>query len=64
MKALVTKASDWEWFDVKEVDSIEDVLKIAPRVIVRIMEKDDWKSFDGQPDGCEIEIKIYDDFVE
>ena len=64
MKALITKASDWEWFDVKEVDSIEDVLKIAPRVIVRIMEKDDWKSLDGQPDDCEIEIKIYDDFVE
>lgn len=64
MKALITKASDWEWFDVKEVDSIEDVLKIAPRVIVRIMEKDDWKKLDGQPDGCEIEIKIYDDFVE
>lgn len=64
MKALITKASDWEWFDVKEVDSIEDVLKIAPRVIVRIMEKDDWKKLDGQPDDCEVEIKIYDDFVE
>lgn len=64
MKALITKASDWEWFDVKEVDSIEDVLKIAPRVIVRIMEKDDWKKLDGQPGDCEVEIKIYDDFVE
>lgn len=63
MKALITKASDWEWFDVKEVNSVEDVLKIAPRVIIKPIE-DGWKEFDEQPDDCEIEIKIYDDWVE
>lgn len=63
MKALITKASDWEWFEVKEVNSIEDVLKIAPKVIVSII-RDGWKEFDEQPDDCEIGIKIYDDFVE
>lgn len=63
MKALITKASVSEWFDVKEVNSVEDVLKIAPRVIIYTI-KDGWKEFDEQPDDCEIEIKIYDEFVE
>ena len=64
MKALITKASDWEWFDVKEVDSIEDVLKIAPRDIVRIMEKDDGKESKDQTGDGQVGIKIYDDFGE
>lgn len=63
MKALITKASEWDWFDVKEVNSVEDVLKIAPRVIVETIE-DGRKEFDEQPDDCKIEIKIYDDWVE
>ncbi len=63
MKALITKASDWDWFEVKEVNSIEDVLEIAPSVIIEKIE-DGLKQFDEQPDDCEIEIKIYDYYIE
>lgn len=63
MKALITKASEWDWFEVKEVNSIEDILAIAPSVVIYQI-KEGWKEFDEQPDDCEIEIKIYDDYIE
>lgn len=63
MKALITKASEWDWFEVKEVNSIKDILAIAPSVVIYRIE-DGWREFDEQPDDCEIEIKIYDDYIE
>lgn len=64
MKALITKASDWEYEETKEVNSIEDILKIYPEVVLRKIDDSYVSLFGNKYKGYDIEIKIYDDWME
>ena len=64
MKALLKKASDWDYHKIIEVNSIEDLLKIYHSLIVenydttlKIYKNEDDEDF-------ELAITIYDDYVE
>lgn len=64
MKALLKKASDWDYHKIIEVNSIEDLLKIYHSLIV---ENDDTtlKIYKNEEDeDFELAITIYDDYVE
>ena len=73
MLVFITKASDDYWYDFKEVNTLEEVLEIAPRVVV---EKNDytedevefWKGFKKEDipklRQAKINILIYDDWIE
>lgn len=73
MLAYITKASDWTYKEFKEINTIEDVLKIYTYVIIArnpykgILVKD-WDGFSEDDkknlSKAEIEITIYDDWVE
>ncbi len=64
MKALITKASEWDWFEVKEVNSIEDILKIHPRVVLEKIDDEYVTMFGDKYKGLDIKIEIYDDWRE
>lgn len=61
MKIKVTKSSDWEYEKLSEADTIEDLFKIFPKVVVR-------KPYDFEKDGefgdIEAVVEIYDDWRE
>lgn len=73
MLVLVTKASDSYWYDFKNVNTLEEVLEIAPSVII---EKNDytedyvevWEGFKEEDipklKQAKINIMIYDYWVE
>ena len=67
MKALLKKASDWEYYKTIEVNTIEDLFKIYHSLII----ENDKQTLDIYKDGdygydkdFEIIITIYDDYVE
>jgi hypothetical protein len=73
MLALITKASDDYWYQFKEVNTLESLLKIADSLIVsqNTYTKDILDFWDGfkeedipKLEKAKIEIKIYDDYVE
>ena len=64
MKALITKASDWDYEEVKEVNSIEDILKIHPKVVIKKIDGTYINIFGEKYDGFDIEITIYDEYIE
>lgn len=68
MKALLKKASDWNYHKNIEIDSLEELLKIYHSLIVEsdkttieIYKDSDDESYDKD---FEIAITIYDDYVE
>ena len=73
MLALITKASDFFWYQFKEINTLESLLKIADRLIVEPNNytKDEIKYWDGfkekdipKLEKAKIVITIYDDYVE
>lgn len=73
MLAYITKASDWTYKEFKEINTIEDVLKIYESVIIaqnpyKGVSIGDWDGFSEDDkknlSKAEIEITIYDDWVE
>ena len=64
MKALITKASDWEYEDTKEVNSIEDILKIHSRVVLEKIDDNYVSLFGNKYKDYDIKIEIYDDWRE
>ena len=70
MLVLITKASSDYWYDFKEINTLEEILKIAPRVVI---EKNDytedyvafWDGFKKEDipklKQAKINIMIYDD---
>ena len=73
MLAYITKANDWTYKEFKEINTIEDVLKIYRGVIVTrnpykgrsIGEWDGFSEDDKKNlSKAEIEITIYDSWVE
>lgn len=74
MITLITKASDSYWYDFKDINTIEDLMKIYPRVIVQenyFIKRDTelWGGWFKQADILKLEkakyhVTIYDDYVE
>ena len=73
MLVLVTKASDDYWYDFKNVNTLEDVLKIAPRVVIgknchTENEVEFWENFKKEDipklKQAKIEIRIYNYWIE
>jgi hypothetical protein len=73
MLVLITKASDDYWYKFKEINTIEDLLKIDNRLIIQrnLYNKRDVKYWDGfakedieNLKKAKIEVIIYDDYVE
>lgn len=67
MKALLKKASDWDYHKNIEINSLEDLLKIYHSLIIYTDKNilDMYKQGDyGYDKDFEIIVKIYDDYVE
>lgn len=73
MLVLITKASDDYWYKFKEVNTIEDLLKINSRLIIQknYHTKNDVEFWDGfkkedieNLKKAKIEVVIYDSYVE
>ena len=63
MKALITKTSDWEYLEIKDVETIDDALSISNRLVLSKMDDSD-KEIYPNSENCEIKIEIYDDWRE
>ena len=67
MKALLEKASDWNYHEIIEINNLEDLLKIYHSLIIDSNKQilDMYKRGDyGYDKDFELVIKIYDDYVE
>lgn len=64
MKALITKTSDWEYREVKEINSIEDIFKIHPRVVLEKIDDAYTDLFGEKYKDFDMKIEIYDDWRE
>ena len=73
MLVLITQASDDYWYDFKEVNTLEEVLKIAPEVVIQTNqytedEVEFWEGFKKEDipklKQAKINIMIYDDWIE
>ena len=64
MKALIAKSSDWEYEDTKEVNSIEDILKINSRVVLEKIDDEYVSLFGNKYKDFDIKVEIYDDWRE
>lgn len=73
MLVLIKKASDDDWYQFKNINTLEEVLKIAPTVIVSknkytksILKY--WEGFKQEDipklEQAKIKIMIYDDWIE
>lgn len=63
MKALITKTSDWEYLEIKDVETIDDILSIHHRLVLSKL-SDAEKEVYPNSENCEIKIEIYDDWRE
>lgn len=64
MKAFIKKASDWEYEETREVNSIEDILKIHSRVVLEKIDDNYVSLFGNKYKGYDIRIEIYDTWRE
>ena len=73
MLVLITKASDDYWYDFKEVNTLEEVLEISPKVVIGKNyhtedEGEFWENFKKEDipklKQAKIEIMIYDYWIE
>ena len=74
MLVFVTKASSYNWYDFKEVNTLDDLMKIHHTVIVEendYTNPDDFKYWDGfkkedisKAISAKYHVTIYDDYVE
>ena len=63
MKAVIKKASDWDYREVKEINTLEELLKIYHSLIIDTSKNiiNIYKEKDKKIDCV---VKIYDDYVE
>lgn len=73
MLAIITKASDDYYYRFKNINSLEDILSIHPRVVIErnLYTRDIaefWEGFKPEDipklEKAEINITIYDDYIE
>ena len=73
MLVFVTKASESYWYDFREINTLDELLDIYPQVIVERYTYhegyfDFWDGFKeediSKAEKTEIQVTIYDDYVE
>ena len=63
MKAVIKKASDWNYREVKEINTLEELLKIYHSLIIDT-DKTIINLYKEKDEKIDCVVKIYDDYVE
>jgi hypothetical protein len=63
MKAVIKKASDWDYIEVKEINTLEELLKIYHSLIIDT-DKTTINIYKEKDEKIDCVVKIYDDYVE
>lgn len=63
MKVVIKKASDWNYGEVKEINTLEELLKIYPLLIIDT-NKNIINIYKEKDKKIDCVITIYDDYVE
>lgn len=63
MKAVIIKASDWDCREVKEINTLEELLKIYHSLIIDT-DKTTINLYKEKDEKIDCVVKIYDDYVE
>lgn len=63
MKAVITKESDWDYREVKEINTLEELLKIYHSLIIDT-DKTTINLYKEKDEKIDCVVKIYDDYVE
>lgn len=63
MKIIIEKASDWTYREFKEINTLEELLKIYHSLIIHVGKNfiDQYKEKYGKIDGV---VTVYDDYYE
>lgn len=63
MKVVIEKASDWNYSEVKEINTLEELLKIYPSLIIDTS-KNIINIYKEKDKNIDCVVTIYDDYVE
>lgn len=63
MKAVIIKASDWDYREVKEINTLEELLKIYHSLIIDT-DKSSINIYKEKDEKIDCVVTIYDDYVE
>lgn len=63
MKVIIKKASDWGYREVKEINTLEELLKIYHSLIIDT-DKTIINLYKEKDEKIDCVVKIYDDYVE
>lgn len=63
MKVVIEKASDWNYREVKEINTLEELLKIYHSLIIDT-DKTIINLYKEKDKKIDCIVKIYDDYVE
>lgn len=63
MKAVIIKVSDWDYREVKEINTLEELLKIYHSLIIDT-DKTTINLYKEKDEKIDCVVKIYDDYVE
>lgn len=63
MKVVIKKASDWNYREVKEINTLEELLKIYPLLIIDTS-KNIINIYKERNKKIDCVVTIYDDYVE
>lgn len=63
MKAVIKKASDWNYREVKEINTLEELLKIYHSLIIDT-DKTIINIYKEKDEKIDCVVKIYDDYIE
>ena len=63
MKVIIKKASDWDYRKVKEINTLEELLKIYHSLII-YTDKPTINIYKRENEKIDCVVKIYDDYVE
>nr|UVX48940.1 MAG: hypothetical protein [Bacteriophage sp.] len=63
MKAVIKKASDWDYREVKEINTLEELLKIYHSLIIDT-DKTTINLYKEKDEKIDCVVKIYDDYIE
>lgn len=63
MKVIITKASDWDYKEVKDINTLEELLKIYPSLIID-SDKTTIDIYKEKDEKIDCIVKIYDACVE
>ena len=63
MKIIIKKASDWDYRKVKEINTLEELLKIYHSLIIDT-DKTIINIYKEKDEKIDCVVKIYDDYIE